>query len=198
MLLNAALGHIRKLFQGSNMNANEDIQLIEQLCRKATQKEDELTQLKETINNLCEDAKLPKPYPDLRAGASGDISAIRSDQFYGQPLSTAIRAYLDTRKAAGRSAASLNDIYMAVKTGGFAFNTRDEENAKASVRLTLRKNSSIFHRVPSGEYGLLSWYPNAKEQKTSDVNGEESAVKKLARKIIKNSKAKKDFERESQ
>src|SRR5437588_9303873 len=173
------------------MNADEDVHLIGQLRRKAAQKEDELTQLKETINNLCEDAKLPKPYPDLRAGASGgDISAIRSDQFYGQALSTAIRSYLEMRKASGRSAASLNDIYMAVKTGGFAFTTRDEENAKTSVRLTLRKNSSIFHRVPSGEYGLLAWYPNAKEQKPSDANGEERAVKKLARGLAKNSKAK--------
>jgi len=166
--------------------------IIEHLRHKVSEKEDELIRLKETINGLSEDAGLDKPYPNVRPeGSVGDISAIRADQFYGQPLSTAIRTYLEMRKASGFGAASLGEIHNAVRTGGFAFNTRDEENAKTSVRLTLRKNSSVFHRLPNGEYGLLAWYPGAKEQKQMDDNGSETpGRRKLIKAILKSADAK--------
>ena len=31
----------------------------------------------------------------------------------------------------------------------------------------MRKNSSIFHRLPNGQYGLTAWYPNMKRPKVA-------------------------------
>ncbi len=55
-----------------------------------------------------------------------------------------------------------------MKGGGYKFETASEENAKTGVRNALRTSSSIFHRLPNGHYGLLSWYPSAK---APDENG---------------------------
>ena len=42
----------------------------------------------------------------------------------------------------------------------------------------MRKNS-IFHRIPSGEWGLLSWFPNAKiEKDDDDSNGSNGTTTK--------------------
>ena len=35
---------------------------------------------------------------------------------------------------------------------------------KRGLRIALTKNSVTFYRLPSGAYGLLEWYPNAKPQ----------------------------------
>ena len=58
------------------------------------------------------------------------------------------------------------------QAGRYKFDTKDEENAKTTLRAALRKNSAIFHRLPQGEYGLLGWYPNAKPQSSSDDEGD--------------------------
>jgi hypothetical protein len=144
-------------------------QTLEFLRSKVQAKETELIQLKELINGLSAEIGLPRPYLDVQPVTNGGtISSIRSDQFYGQPLSTAIRTYLEIRKTSGLGAATLAEIFSAIKAGGFKFETKDEDNARNSVRLALRKNSSVFHRLPNGQYGLLVWYPGAKELKGED------------------------------
>src|SRR5438132_8921727 len=62
------------------------------------------------------------------------------------------------RKASGGGAASVETIYQALKAGGYRFDTKNEENARNGVRISLRKNSATFHKLPNGEYGLCSWY----------------------------------------
>jgi hypothetical protein len=74
------------------------------------------------------------------------------------------------RKAANLGAASVADIFSTVRKGGFKFDAKDDENAKNTIRMSLRKNSSIFHKLPNGEYGLLTWYPNAKPARDDDKN----------------------------
>jgi len=141
---------------------------IEVLTAKIRAKEEETNKLKRLVNELSAEAGLESiPFPNIQE-SSQQISSIRSDQFYGLPLSTAARNYLEMRKAADLGAATVNEIFSAIKGGGYKFSTKDEENAKTTLRMSLRKNSSIFHRLPNGEYGLLSWYPNAKEQPSSD------------------------------
>jgi hypothetical protein len=153
------------------MSASHE-QTLEFLQRKVQAKEAELIQLKELINGLSAEIGLPKPYLDVHSLNGADASSIRSDQFYGQPLSTAIRTYLEIRKASGLGAASLVEIFTAVRSGGFKFETKEEDNMRNSVRIALRKNSSVFHRLPNGEYGLLAWYPSAKEAKADTEDKE--------------------------
>jgi hypothetical protein len=134
---------------------------IDVLARKVAAKEEEATKLKKLINELCSEENIPVRYPNVVESAAS-FGALRADQFYGQTLTAAIRNYLEQRKASGLGAANLNEIYTAIKAGGYKFESRNEDNAKTSVGNTLRKSSSIFHRLPNGQYGLLVWYPSAK------------------------------------
>jgi hypothetical protein len=58
----------------------------------------------------------------------------------------------------------VNEIFEALVAGGYKAETEEEANAKRGLRIALTKNSQTFYRVPSGAYGLLEWYPNAKPQ----------------------------------
>jgi len=143
---------------------NDDILgTIEVLSNKVGIKEEEANKLKKLVNELRVEAGVALRYPDISDSSAG-VSALRSDQFYGQTLTAAIRNYLERRKVANLGAASVGEIYAAIRDGGYKFDTKSEDNAKTSVGNALRKTSSIFHRLPNGQYGLLAWYPNAKAQ----------------------------------
>jgi hypothetical protein len=143
------------------MNA-EILNTIEVLTNKIRAKEEEATKLKKLVNELCAEAETEIRYPGISESEAGTLAALRSDQFYGLTLTAAIRNYLERRKASGLGAASVDEIYRAIKEGGYKFETKKEENAKISVGNALRKTSSIFHRLPNGHFGLLAWYPSAK------------------------------------
>lgn len=138
---------------------------LERLQAKLQSQLDAVRKTKIGINALYDACDLPAPYMDVDEGSA--IKTIRRGQFYGQPLATNVRAILEMRRAAGLDAASVNEIYQALLDGGYAFEAKDHENAKAGLRQSLRKNP-IFHRIPSGEWGLLAWYPNAKVEKDDD------------------------------
>lgn len=151
---------------------NENIlNTIEVLAGKVALKEEEANKLKKLVNELCAEIGEPLRYAHIAESGAG-ISSIRSDQFYGQPITAAIRDYLKLRESAKLGAASINEIYAAIKEGGFKWDTKNEMNAKIGVSNTLRKSSSIFHKLPNGRYGLLAWYPSAKS------NGESAQAKK--------------------
>jgi hypothetical protein len=133
-------------------------------------KEVELRELKRTVNRLCGYAGRPDQYADAdEATTSRSVASIRPDQFYGQPLASAIREYLEMRRASGLGAAKVRDIFDALKQGGFKFETKDDTNAERGLRQSLTKNSVTFHKLPSNTYGLLEWYPNAKPARASDA-----------------------------
>jgi len=152
------------------MNANIQT-AIEVLRQRIHSKEEDVVRLKRTVNEMCVDAGQEAPYAISSVEGIGDVSSLRSDQFYGETISAAAKSYLEMRKAAGLGAASVNEIYAALKTGGYKFEAKDDENAKNGLRISLRKNSSMFHRLPAGNYGLLAWYKNAKPPKGDE--GEE-------------------------
>jgi hypothetical protein len=135
--------------------------LSEQLDRVATSKK--------LINQLCIESGLPIRYPEAEIMSAGSRT-IRGDQFYGQPLASAVREILEMRKAAGMGAATVNEIHALLVQGGFQFEAKDDENAKRSLRISLTKNSTMFHRLPNGQYGLLLWYPAVKPPKAEPKN----------------------------
>jgi hypothetical protein len=163
---------------------SEQIQsTIEVLAAKVRSKEEEALKLKKLVNELCAELGVPERYSGLAHAASTDTS-LRKDHFYGMTLTSAARTYLEMRKSANLGAASVAEIYQAMRDGGYKFETKNEENAKITLRGVLRKSSSVFHRLPTGDYGLLSWYPNAKAPKNQvkeDENDEgENAPKSSA------------------
>lgn len=137
---------------------------------------------KRAINRLCELAGAPPMYViSDDAGSKPGITTMRNDQFYGKVLNTATREYLEMRKAANLGPASPREIYEALVSGGFKFDTKIENNAIAGLRQILRKNSSIFHRLPQGHYGLLAWYPNAKAAKSDDGDDDEAPTARVSK-----------------
>jgi hypothetical protein len=138
---------------------------IEALEGQLRKELDHANETKRSINKLCALAGIAPRYVVTEEAAQGPI---RNDQFYGQPLMTCIREYLALRKGSGLGAAPVADIFDALKRGGFKFETKNEENAKAGVRQSLTKNADVFHKLPNGEYGLLEWYPNAKVEKPAE------------------------------
>jgi hypothetical protein len=153
--------------------ADNLLDTIETLSARAMAKEEEAHKLKTLVNELCREAGIAVRFGNIPMVGAG--LSLRSDQFYGLGLTTAVRNYLELRKASGLSSASLTDIFTALKAGGFKFGTTNEKNARIIVGNAVRKTSAVFHRVPNGEYGLLSWYPNAK---ATSEDGEPSPAKK--------------------
>lgn len=144
------------------------LKTLEQAKRKLAEQEAAVTASKKFINQLCEFGGVPPLYQktDEPNGALG-VGAIQRDSFYGKSVTTATREYLEMRKASGLGAATHIEIIEALKAGGFDFTTisPDETVAQRGVAITLAKNSSIFHKLPNGNWGLLVWYPEAKERK---------------------------------
>lgn len=140
---------------------DEILNTIEVLTARVKARNEEVNKLKKLVNELCGEAGIPLRYASIDESGAG-ISDIRSDQFYGLPLTAAIRNYLELRKASNLGAATVTEIYRAIKEGGYKFDTKNEENARIGVGNALRKTSSIFHRLPNAQYGLLSWYPSAR------------------------------------
>ncbi len=144
------------------------LKTLEQAKRKLVEQEAAVISTKKFINQLCEFGGKPPLYPKIEApdGAVG-VGAITRDSFYGKSVTTAVREYLEMRKGSGLGAATHGEIIEALKAGAFDFTTisPDEVVAQRGVAITLAKNSSIFHKLPNGNWGLLVWYPEAKERK---------------------------------
>lgn len=141
-------------------------QAINELSAEISELEAGIRKKKESVNTLCEiDGRAP-----LYVVADSDTALptqIRSDQFYGQPLASAVRTILEMRKQQNLGAATNNEIYDSLITGGFQFQTKSEDVARASLRNSLSKNTTTFHKLPNSRFGLLSWYPNAKPAKAA-------------------------------
>lgn len=142
------------------------LKTVEELERKLLEQQTAVTTTKKLINQLCEMANTPPRYANVEAeNKSGPSLSIRSDQFYGQPQATCVRVILEMRKALDKGPATINEIYDALQQGGFAFDTKNDENAKRGLRISVAKNTALFHKLPNGRIGLLEWYPNAKNSK---------------------------------
>ena len=133
------------------------------------------------INRLCVRAGLDPLYPDAAATAGPTMGSLRPDSFYGKSITTAAREFLEMRRSAGLGPATPREVYEALVKGGYTFEAKEEVTAIIGVRATLRKSSAIFHRLPNGTYGLLSWYPNAKPVREEDSDDEETPSKGAAK-----------------
>jgi hypothetical protein len=159
--------------------------ILEQAKRKLAEQELAVIDTKKFINQLCQFGSLPPLYKldDVASSSSAGIGTIRSDTFYGKSVTTAVREFLEMRRASSLGAASYPEIIQALETGGFDFTTLSADDimvAKRAVTITLAKNSSIFHKLPNGNWGLLSWYPEAREKKKQKVEVNGSGVNATA------------------
>jgi hypothetical protein len=147
---------------------------IADLQNKLREQEKAVVKTKSFINMLCEEAGIPPMYAaDDLDGSSASVNlTIRSDQFYGQPQATAVREILQMRKGRNQGPATVNELYAALVEGGFAFETKNEDNAKRGLRISITKNTAMFHKLPNGKIGLLEWYPKAKNRTKAETSGQ--------------------------
>jgi hypothetical protein len=141
------------------------------------EQEQQVIETKKLINSLCKRSGMPPMYADAELTVSGGVPlSIRSDQFYGQPLAGSIREILQMRRALNQGPATVNEIYDSLHEGGFKFETKNEDNSKRGLRISLMKNTAVFHKLPNGKFGLLEWYPNVKAAKPkADVDADAEA-----------------------
>jgi len=149
------------------------------LQEELVEQERTVLETKKLINNLCKRAGLEELYTNIENSDSGSsLGNIGRDQFYGKALATAIREYLEMRKAARKGPATVNEIYQALVRGGYKFNAKNKVNAKRSLYISLGKNTTTFHRLPTSSgvaddevvFGLLSWYPEVRSVKSQSNN----------------------------
>jgi hypothetical protein len=148
---------------------------IDFLVGRIEQKAQELAEQKRTVNALCREAGREAMYPDAElAGTTGGLPSLRASQFYGKTPTVAAREYLDKRA----DAVSLEEILEALQRGGFDFDSQGwKEDARLrNLGISLGKNSSIFHRLPNGTWGLTKWYPNVKQKKAAAKANETAQV----------------------
>ena len=137
---------------------------IAHLREQVRKQEKEIEEKKHMVNMLCVEASMPPVYAQIRSAANEATTTLRRDQFYGRPLSTVIKEFLEMRRTANLGPATVGEIYDALLAGGYNFESKDSANAKRGLRVSLTKNTSIFHRLPDGKtFGLASWYPKIKE-----------------------------------
>jgi hypothetical protein len=138
---------------------DENVKAVDALREKIRVKEDEVRQLKTVINGFYTDEGEPAPYANTSPDSSTvRLGSLRTDHFYNKTLAEAAQEYLEMRKASGLSSASVNDIFSALKSGGYKFQAANDEYAKNGVRISLRKTGNVFHQLPNGDYGLCVWY----------------------------------------
>ncbi len=159
--------------------------LIASIERKMNDAEAKAHEYRITLNVLRAEKGLP-PLPTTPGGGparrdEGGQSAppsveIKSDTFFGKKLSTAMREFLTMRRAKGDGPATPREIFDALRLGGYAFNTKNDDIALVNIRAMLRKNTPTFTRLPgTGRYGLTAWYPDARKPRATVVPSGDSA-----------------------
>ncbi len=139
-----------------------------------------------SINVLRAKAGLP-PHPGSwsatpernSVGGGATPITVQSDSFAGKKLGSAVREYLEMRKASGGDKpATTREIFDALKEGGFQSGAKDDATALVVLRTMLRKNTTMFAKLQNGKYGLRAWYPNLKTPKgaAADDSDADAAV----------------------
>src|SRR5690348_8229858 len=106
---------------------NEFNLVVGRLIKSIDELEGALTQKKRLVNELCAEYGRPPRFSEVERERSRGVGALKRDQFYGKPLATAIREYLEMRGPSdkgGLGAASVSDIFSALTEGGFKFDTK--------------------------------------------------------------------------
>jgi len=142
-------------------------QTIVDLENRLKELQEELHKIKTAINCLCDVTGQPARYDEVEEKSSKSVT-FRSDEYYGRPLATVITEVLDKRKAVGQGAATLDEIYKELVSGGCKLRGKNDGIRKRGLAITMGKNPK-FHRLPNDTWGLIEWYPGVKESKEANA-----------------------------
>jgi hypothetical protein len=130
---------------------------------------DAIAKLKKTANSLADMAGDSPIYEDADEVTNAGVGPGRSDAYYGKPLATACREYLEFR----RRAVSAEEVLKGLEQGGFDFDALGwaESSRLRALAISMAKNTVVFHRLPNGTWGLLAWYPTASQKRKTKGKG---------------------------
>ena len=114
---------------------------------------------------------------ETKSGGPSGKTTIKSDAFTGKKLGSAVREYLEMRERAGiERTATTRDIFDALKEGGYVSGAKDDETGMVVLRTMLRKNTTVFAKLPNNRIGLRAWYPGLRQPKeaAAKTNGDEA------------------------
>jgi len=144
--------------------ADHILKTLEEIQRAVSALEEQLNEKKRMANYLSGMAGGRDIYL-IEDAASASAMPSNGDEYYGMAAMTAIRKVLEARKSANLGPATPVEIYDTLIAGGYQFETANENNAKNSLRVTLAKRTTTFHKLPNGKYGLVKWYEKIKGAK---------------------------------
>jgi hypothetical protein len=123
---------------------------------------EEVSKLKKTANMIADMAGQSPIYADVDE-QSRAVGPTRPDAYYGKPLATAVREYLEFR----RQAVPVEDIQKGLAQGGYDFSSMGwpKGGTLRYLAISIAKNTNVFHKLPNGMWGLNVWYPEATEKK---------------------------------
>jgi hypothetical protein len=148
---------------------------INDLTVKLQNQMNEVSETKRAINVLLRMVGKDPAWPDENPEQARSVLNIEPDQYYGRPLATVVQEYLEQRKkATGKQAIDVADILKALEQGGFDFKGWRDNDRLRSLSISLAKNTKVFHRLPNGMFGLLSWYPDATIKKERPAKPEQA------------------------
>ena len=150
------------------------LQTIEDLKREISKIEIDLSEKKRMANFLSKSmAGGDEIYPVESADNSNVLLPTKGDEYYGKSATSAVRLILEARKST-LGPATVAELYETLVKGGYQFETDSPVNAKNSLRVSLSKNSGIFHKLPNGKYGLVKWYDRIKPKKQVQATDDDS------------------------
>jgi len=173
MLATAVAYHMEAEVMDETLSAAIDV-----LLAKLEEQTRATIETKRTINSLRQMMGEEPLFQDEELQTSpADFSPSRPDLYYGKPLATACRDYLERRKRA----CTAEDILKGLEQGGFDFESTGwrEKDRLRSLSISLAKNTAIFHRLPNGTFGLLSWYPEVAKRKGEQEKGPELKIEPI-------------------
>lgn len=142
---------------------------LESMIEEIRSKEVELNNLKKAANTIFRSKGEPEPFEisDPDAHHNGPMR-FKPDEFYGKGFATAARLYMERRK----QAVTGEEVTKALEQGGFDYDAQGwkKSDRVRVVAMSLAKNTTIFHRLPNGLFGLKEWYPGAIERKKGKKN----------------------------
>src|SRR5439155_24109889 len=97
------------------------LKTVEKAQQKLRALDEETRKIKRFINSAYDLEGEPPLYPDVDETTKPATAITRKDQFYGRPLATVAREILEMRQAANLGAASIDEIFDALKSGGYQF-----------------------------------------------------------------------------
>jgi hypothetical protein len=141
-----------------------------------------VSETKRMINLLATKMGDKPPFPDAEPENIEGTISLRPDEYYGKTLGKSAQDFI--RRA--NTACTLEQIIAGLVRGGFDFKlqgwTGGEGDRARALAAALSKNPDVFHRLPSGLWGLAENYPTATKRMDAERAAKKRATKKGAKK----------------